>query len=62
VTVHYNGWCNYPNPNGYTTENIYSTFEGAFVRDHITAQAVAQQLGSAAPSSPACYRRIGFSR
>jgi hypothetical protein len=51
VTVHYNGWGNYPNPNGYTAEKIHSAFEGAFVRDHVTAQAVAQQIGTALPES-----------
>ncbi|HTA38077.1 MAG TPA: hypothetical protein VK760_03315 [Candidatus Acidoferrales bacterium] len=50
VSVHYNGWGSYPNPNGYTTEKIHSLFEGAFVRDHVTAEAVAQQLGTALPA------------
>jgi hypothetical protein len=49
VTIHYNGWGEYPNPNGYTTEKIHSRFEGAFVRDHVTAQAVAQLLVASSP-------------
>ncbi|MGI4807247.1 MAG: hypothetical protein ACRYF2_03955 [Janthinobacterium lividum] len=35
VSVHYNGWGNYPNPNGYTTAGIHSPFEGSFVRTFI---------------------------
>jgi len=31
ITVHFNGWGNYPNPNNYTTEHIHSPFETAFV-------------------------------
>ncbi|WP_374576641.1 S1/P1 Nuclease [Phenylobacterium sp.] len=31
VTVHYNGWGDYPNPNGYTTGKIHGPFEGDFV-------------------------------
>ncbi len=30
ITVHFNGWGNYPNPNSYTTEHIHSPFETAF--------------------------------
>ena len=35
VSVHYNGWGNYPNPNGYTTAPIHAPFEGTFVRSFI---------------------------
>lgn len=35
VSVHFNGWGNYPNPNNYTTAPIHAPFEGAFVRDFI---------------------------
>ena len=31
VTVHYTGWGDYPNPNGYTTGKIHGPFEGDFV-------------------------------
>jgi hypothetical protein len=34
ITVHYNGWGNYPNPNNYTTEHIHSPFETAFVNKY----------------------------
>jgi hypothetical protein len=31
VTIHYNGWGNYPNPRDYTTKHIHSYFESEFV-------------------------------
>lgn len=31
ATVHYNGWGDYPNPKGYTSDRIHGPFEGAFV-------------------------------
>jgi hypothetical protein len=52
VTVHFNGWGNYPNPNNYTMEKIHSPFEGSFVRDHVTADAVEQLLSAAPPAPP----------
>jgi len=38
VTVHYNGWGDYPNPDGYTTDRIHGPFEGAFVKGAVTAE------------------------
>ena len=35
VSVHFNGWGSYPNPNGYTTAPIHAPFEGAFVHHFI---------------------------
>jgi hypothetical protein len=34
ITIHFNGWGNYPNPNNYTTEHIHSPFETAFVNKY----------------------------
>jgi hypothetical protein len=51
VTVHYDGWGKFPNPSGYTTERIHSAFEGAFVRDHVTAEAVAHLVPAASPAA-----------
>ncbi len=31
VTIHYNGWGEYPNPHNYTTKHIHSYFESDFV-------------------------------
>ena len=35
VSVHFNGWGNFPNPNGYTTAPIHAPFEGSFVRNFL---------------------------
>jgi hypothetical protein len=40
VTVHYNGWGPFPNPDGYTEEHVHGPFEGAFVHDHVDPSAV----------------------
>lgn len=44
VSIHYNGWGNYPNPNGFTTSGIHAPFEGAFVHNFINFTAVAGQM------------------
>ncbi len=35
VSIHYNGWGDYPNPKGYTQAKVHAPFEGAFVRDNV---------------------------
>ena len=40
VSVHFNGWGNYPNPRGFTTAGIHAPFEGSFVRNFIDFNAV----------------------
>ncbi|MFI4974742.1 MAG: S1/P1 Nuclease [Caulobacterales bacterium] len=44
VSMHYNGWGPYPNPNGYTQEKVHTRFEGVFVRDNVTLEAVQAKL------------------
>jgi hypothetical protein len=44
MSVHYNGWGNLPNPKGYTRARIHGPFEGALVRDGVTAAAVRGEL------------------
>jgi hypothetical protein len=44
VSIHFNGWGNYPNPNGYTTSAIHSPFEGSFVRNFVDFNKVAAQM------------------
>jgi hypothetical protein len=34
ITIHFNGWGHYPNPNNYTTAPIHSMFEGRFVTEY----------------------------
>jgi hypothetical protein len=40
VSVHYNGWGNYPNPGGYTQDKVHVPFEGPFVRSFVSLDAV----------------------
>lgn len=40
VSIHFNGWGRYPNPNGYTNYAIHGPMEGAFVRRFIDFGAV----------------------
>ena len=41
VSIHFNGWGNGPNPNGYTqSQTIHADFETAFVNQHATAELV----------------------
>jgi hypothetical protein len=49
VSIHYNGWGNYPNPNGYTTSPIHAPFEGYFVKAFITEADVAGAIGAYTP-------------
>ncbi len=44
VSVHFNGWGNFPNPSGFTTAPIHSPFEGSFVRSFVDFNAVRAQI------------------
>lgn len=44
ITVHYNGWGDYPNPGGYTTAKVHGPFESEFVRANVKASAVAKAM------------------
>ena len=44
VSIHFNGWGNYPNPNNYTTAPIHAPFEGSFVRSFIYFSEVNAQI------------------
>jgi hypothetical protein len=46
VTVHFNGWGDFPNPNGYTdSKKIHAYFEGEFVKGNLSRAAVASEVG-----------------
>jgi hypothetical protein len=40
TSVHYNGWGDYPNPNGYSTARLHGPFEGEFVMNNVRPAAV----------------------
>jgi len=53
ITVHFNGWGDYPNPNNYTqSKKIHSKFESDFVNAHTSADAVLSHTAAyAAPAA-----------
>ncbi|HVM98613.1 MAG TPA: S1/P1 Nuclease [Caulobacteraceae bacterium] len=40
VSIHYNGWGAFPNPNGYTQDHIHVPWEGPYVRQVVTYPAM----------------------
>jgi hypothetical protein len=49
VSVHFNGWGKYPNPDGYTEKKIHAYFEGEFVKRNLPRSAVAALVGPYQP-------------
>jgi hypothetical protein len=53
VTVHYNGWGDYPNPDGYTqSKQTHALFEGEFVNRYVSQAQVASLMPRAATLAP----------
>ncbi|HEX6859098.1 MAG TPA: S1/P1 Nuclease [Caulobacteraceae bacterium] len=46
VSVHFNGWGPYPNPEGYTTARIHLPLEGQFVKENTTLEAVREKVSA----------------
>jgi hypothetical protein len=45
VSIHYNGWGDFPNPNGFTaSKKIHAYFEGEFVKGNLSRSAVAAEV------------------
>jgi hypothetical protein len=61
VTIHFNGWGNYPNPQTFTAEHIHSPFEADYVRANIvqpmvrTAMPTLRDCGCAINERVAAY-------
>lgn len=52
VSIHFNGWGNYPNPRGFSNDRTtHAEFESDFVEHFITPQLVMQSFQSPAPLS-----------
>lgn len=49
VSIHFNGWGEGPNPNGYTTKKIHAYFEGEFVKANLSRSAVADGVRAFEP-------------
>jgi hypothetical protein len=44
VSVHFNGWGDYPNPERFTREHVHGSWESGYVRANISEAAVARAL------------------
>lgn len=44
VSVHFNGWGDYPNPNGYSQAKLHAAFESDLVRDAVSPASVAAAM------------------
>jgi hypothetical protein len=44
VTIHFNGWGDFPNPDGYSNAKLHTPFEGDMVNAYVTRAMVAGQL------------------
>ena len=54
VTIHFNGWGKYPNPNGYTMSyQTHSFFESTFVNKYVSAGLVRPLMKPSAITAPA---------
>lgn len=59
VSVHYDGWGNYPNPDGYTTaKGTHAHFEGAFVRAYVGEADVQASVAPYVPSTLPIQARV----
>jgi hypothetical protein len=58
VTVHFNGWGDFPNPDGYTTAKIHSPFESDLVQASVTEAGVAAKLVAPKDCKCAIPRRV----
>jgi hypothetical protein len=58
VTVHFNGWGDFPNPGGYTTAKIHAPFESDLVQASVTEAGVAAKLAPPKDCKCAIARRV----
>ncbi len=58
VSVHYNGWGDYPNPKGYTAGRIHGMFEGDLVMANIREPMVRAAMASPKPQEGPLEARI----
>jgi hypothetical protein len=59
VSIHYNGWGAFPNPNGYTQEKVHVPWEGVYVRNNVTYQGVLAAMTAPAPCECPIDQRVG---
>lgn len=49
TSIHYNGWGDFPNPDGFTMDRIHVPLEGDYVEKVVTATAVQARIGDYVP-------------
>jgi len=60
VSVHYDGWGNFPNPEGFTTtRGFHGRFEGAYVRAHVSDADVQAAVMPYVPGTGSIEARVG---
>ena len=59
VSIHYNGWGPFPNPNNYTQDKVHSPWEGPYVRQVVTPQALAAAMPAFQDCQCAIEQRVG---
>lgn len=55
ITIHFNGWGNYPNPNGFTEAPIHSFFESRFVNEYATTADVTKLVKPYEAAAPTTF-------
>jgi hypothetical protein len=53
ASVHYNGWGDYPNPEGFTQDHVHVPFENQYVHDNVTQAEVEAAMPAAQPCTAA---------
>ncbi|MGZ3375704.1 MAG: S1/P1 Nuclease [Phenylobacterium sp.] len=59
VTVHYNGWGEFPNPNGYSLAKLHGPFEGDLVHDNVKLADVEAKMTPVRGLEGGLEQRIG---
>ena len=59
VSIHFNGWGNFPNPKGYTQDKVHGPFEGAFIRSYVTAAMVRSKMRPYSDCACAIGQHVG---
>ena len=59
VTVHYNGWGDYPNPKGYSTARLHGPFESDLVQSTVKAAAVEAKVAPLRICNCPMEQRVG---
>src|SRR4029077_5951692 len=60
ISVHYNGWGDYPNPHAYTVSHTFhADYEDRFVEDHLSIGDVAPRVGPAKVMADVPIAEIG---